>query len=378
MPTASFYTPQDGAEERFEPVFVRQGPQDAAVVEHRLEGIEVRPACRLADRLREVRVRRKKARDDAPRSLPARSSRSRRPGGRPARRRPPRCEASSAARLRSGARSASAAASGCRDRAGRCRGPSRAHRRAPRSNAAANGSPASRSACSTRMLLRAAGADRFAQQLHARVAHVGGDDRRRDRRPSPPSRWSCRQATRRYRARVLPGSGAAEQRHELRRFVLNKELPVPASGVRSGLPAVTMQSVGRIARRLDRRRRAPASASTSASRVDLQAVHAKRQRRRGVVERSQRFGRVESVRVQPACDEPARMRQRDFQIGERDRRRGGRSGSGSRCALRESAAQHRVDEARRRSSFAPAASWRRRRPRPPPPARGRGAAADRR
>ena len=126
--------------------------QDAAFIEHGFERIEVRRLVGPQIDLREMSVAGKKTRPRLDRFLPARSSRwSKRAGRRGARRRR-RCGSSSAARSRAARDRPRPAAIECPDRAAPCRGPSTARRRTPRRTPAANGSPASRSACSTRML----------------------------------------------------------------------------------------------------------------------------------------------------------------------------------------------------------------------------------
>ena len=184
--------------------------------------------------------------------------------------------------------------------------------------------------------------DGVAQQLYARAPHVGRDDLRACRRPSPPWRSSCRRATRRYRARAC----RARQRQGARRAATLRPARKQAGARQRRAQRIARchdEAVGRVARRLDldavlRR------ALEIRPRVGLQAVHAKRQRRRGVVERLPGFGSVEAITIEPPRGEPAQ----DARARPRDRAArspsGGRGGSGSRCAVSRDGPQHGVHE----------------------------------
>ena len=160
-------------------------------------------------------------------------------------------------------------------------------------------------------VLRAAGARRFREAVaRARCARRSRRSRR-DRRPSPPSRWSCRLATRRYRALSFP----VPARQAARRAAMLRPGEKTAQCRRAVFAAGcrTSRSVHREHSAQARpSRHAPARASTSASRVGLQPVHANRERRRGVVELSPmlrrrriHIGRASDWRASP--DETMRL-----------------------------------------------------------------------
>ena len=178
------------------------------------------------------------------RFLPVRSNTSSKSSGRPGERRPRHCESCSAARLRAARDRLRPAAIECRDLAGPCRGPSMARPRTPRRTpprtaAPPRDRPAARGCCCAPLALTVS-----RSSCTRALAHVGRDDLARDRRPSPPSRSSCRRATRRYRAPSCPVRARRAARRAAMLHPEEKTVPVPASGVRSGLPRVTISPSG--------------------------------------------------------------------------------------------------------------------------------------
>ena len=261
------------------------------------------------------RTCREKRGDDRLRSPRARSNRCCRPAARPAA--TTRRDAFEQLELRRGearAESAAGAASGCPDRGGPCQ--ARARRvdqhaiEAPSRNGsgpcvgdvhdAHDGTPAARKGLRQQ---RASGAARTSVATTRPAAP----------RPARPARRSCRRVRRRRRARVA-GAAADQLRDDLRRFVLDDAGAVAKRVRRQARCPRPRQPVRR-----DRRRRRFARLRRAVAR---RAPRDRRgagwppasMRRRLIVERQPRLGDRPRRSVDPALDQPLRMRMHDRQM----------------------------------------------------------------
>ena len=241
----------------------------------------------------------------------------------------------------------------------------------------ANGKPASRSACSTRMFRAPLASTVSRSSSHARAR----ERRRRQSRARSPAIAAIAVVFPPGDAQVsstrMPGSGAPSSATSCDASSWRKNRPVPARGVRKRISGRHDQPVGRVTRRLRPRRHARQATSTSARAVGLQPVHAKRQRRGDVVELLPGFGaaRIHSGRA------IVRRATRDATARSRDREARRRPAAGAAAAGDASSRDARAaprSPGRLRSFSGRVASWRRHRSPRPRPARGRDGAAGRR
>ena len=242
------------------------------------------------------------------------------------------------------------------------------------SNGREKGSGRSRSACTMRTLLAPGGRHRVAQQLHAPVADVAGDEQSLHSPIAaaiavvlPPGEAQV-SSTRR------PGSLAGEQRDELRRFVLHDEPACSEAGAAQRVTLVHDERVRREASAAGRRRPPPAAAPPAA------AASAARRFARSVsgagllLNRSHASAASKPRRSYQRAASQRGMRQRDAESSRAQPSRSARIG-GPRAAAEAIVASARDrlaarrSRSRSRSSCRPAAPGSPHRPRPPRPGR---------
>ena len=220
------------------------------------------------------------------------------------------------------------------------------------------------------------GGDGLAQQVHAPMAHVAGDEQAATVHRARPARWSCRLATRRCRARAARVAGRRAAR---RAATLRPARRTSPRRARATQRVIRPRRSARRARsgRGGRGRRLRRGGSISSSGVASQAGSREASvAPASLLNRSHASAVVESEPVVPSRRQPARVRQRDGEVVERRARdrvadRRDRGGERQRQSFR------RRDIVRStaltkppRFVFPPAAPASPHRPRPLTPARG--------